>query len=332
MKSKKWFTTIALSAMLGSTITWGVQRLIEKREDSEYANQINLEYKRGQGFKYIKPLRFVENKLEDPDYLSLKKDLQTTIDSLQQSGSLSSASVYLRDFDKSGWIHVNPDYRYHPGSLLKMGALFNILQQAELDSNFLGKAIVYKPTQEFTPPQTFNTKSIKEGEHYSIEQLLEYMIAFSDNKATSAIHPFIQYQRYLKNFRELNLSDPVGSNANYLLKANEISVFLKVLYNGTFLSPLMSEKAMDILMKCDFKKGMSAGLPPTVPIAHKFGEYGNSKGDHELHETGIIYLREKPYLLTIMTSGKKVENLASSIALLTKKTSHYLLHLPSKKH
>ncbi len=330
MDKKNWLVTIALSALVGSSVTWGVQRLIESHQMEQNADHVHLEFKRGQGYKFIKPLRFVESKNEFKAYLNLKSDLANTIDSLKEAGTLQSASVYLRDFEYSGWIHVNPDNRFHPGSLLKIGALFNILQQAELDSNLLSKTIEYHPTKEFAPPQTYNNKSIVEGQTYSVQQLLEYMIAYSDNKATTIIHPLIQYQQYLKNFSALNLSEPNGSNTNYLIHANEISNLFKVLYNGTFLSPRMSEKAIEIFMKCDFKKGMSAGLPHTVPIAHKFGEYGNRKGDHELHEMGIIYLRDKPYLLTIMTSGKKVDNLAPAIALLTKKTSQYLLQLPLK--
>lgn len=93
----------------------------------------------------------------------------------------------------------------------------------------------------------------------------------------------------------------------------------------------MSEKALEILMRCDFKNGMSAGLPNSVPVAHKFGEFGLPNRDHELHEMGIMYLRDKPYLLTIMTTGKKVENLAPAIAKLTQQTSKYLLKLNAQK-
>lgn len=330
MEMKRWLVTIVLSALIGSTITWGIQKMIQVNRN-ESAQISEIQFKRRTGFKFIKPLQFVESKNESELYFELKQQLEETIDSLKEKGDLKAASVYLRDFDQSGWIEVNPSNRFHPGSLLKIGALYEILLQAEKDTSLLSKQLMYLPGKEKIPSQSYCSKSIKANYPYSIRELLNYMIANSDNYATSVLHGVLNYNNYLNIFSALNMSVPDGSNPNYTLKASDISNFFKVLYNSTFLSPEMSEMAVEIFMKCDFKSGMSAGLPSTVPIAHKFGEYGNSKGEHELHEMGIVYLRDKPYLITIMTSGKNVDKLAPVIAKLTQQTSKYLLKLDAQK-
>ncbi len=330
MKLKYWLMTIVLSALLGSTITWGIQKVIQNNS-TEGGDFSIYEFNRRSGFKFIKPLQFIESKIEYPDFLNLKQQLEETIDSLESAGVLGSASVYLRDFEQAGWIHVNPKNQFHPGSLMKIGTLYDVLLQAERDTSLLHKKLIFQPGKEKIPTQSFGTKSIKPNTEYSIYELLNYMIAHSDNNATSVLHSVVNYANYLQIFNELNIPRPNASSAQYTLKASEISNFFKVLYNSTLLSPEMSEKAFEILIRCDFKKGMSAGLPSSVTLAHKFGEYGYPNSDHELHEMGIMYLKDKPYLLTIMTKGKDVKNLGPTIALLTKKTSQYLLKSVSKK-
>jgi beta-lactamase class A len=330
MEMKRWFVTIALSAAIGSTITWGIQKMIQDGNE-ETIELSHIEFKRRSGYKFIKPLQFVESKYEYSSYINLKNQLQQTIDSLIEIGQLSAASVYLRDFDQSGWIHVNPENKFHPGSLLKMGTLYEVLLQAERDSSLLAKKLMFQPGTERIPTQSYGSRSIKPNTEYSVYELLNYMIAYSDNYATSVLHSVVNYDNYLKIFTELNIPKPNVSSAQYTLKASEISNFLKVLYNSTFLSPVMSEKAFEILMRCDFKNGMSAGLPNSVPVAHKFGEFGLPNSDHELHEMGIMYLRDKPYVLTIMTAGKKVDHLAPAIAKITQQTSKYLLKLDAQK-
>ncbi len=311
--------------IIGSTITWGVERYLMHYENND-AHESSFQFARTNGFEFIKPLQFVDAKNESPDYLELKIQLEKSIDSLKEKGQINEISVYLRDFENSDWLSINPNQLFHPGSLLKLGAMISVLQRAQIEPELLQTKVTYQPTGEIIPTQTFNNKSIVIGQTYSVEELLDYMIAYSDNNATSLLHSFIDHDKYLENFRKLKIPEPIGTNKLYQLKASEISNIFKVLYNGTMLNPEMSEKAIRILMKCDFKKGMSAGLPASVPIAHKFGEFGGRNNQHEIHEMGIIYLKNKPYILTIMTSGKSADELNKIIALLTRQVSYNLLH------
>jgi beta-lactamase class A len=328
MSKRFWLATIVLSIAAGSTGTLGIQQLINRSNNKESDNVYYFDFKREEGFKYIMPLQYVEAASESEKYLDLKNQLTDCIDSLKKTGDINRASVYLRDFDHSEWMSVFPNERFHPGSILKLGALINILQQADRDTSLLKKKLEFHPNHEKIPSQSYCKKSIIEGRSYSIEQLLEYMIANSDNYATSVLHQVMNYNDYLRIFSTLHIPVPDGANPNYAVRANEISNLLKVLYNGTFLSPKMSEKAIEIMMKCDFNSGMQAGLSPQIKIAHKFGEYGTKDGLHELHEMGIIYLGVKPYLLTIMTEGKNIKTLAPTIAKLTENSRKYLSFHP----
>ena len=327
MSTRTAIIVIIASFIIGGIATWGAEYLLNHDQATD---NCQYELDTDDHFEWVKPLLFAEPKCESQEHQDLKLSIENTIDSLVAAGTLDRASFYWRDFDKGNWIGVHPEQEYHPGSLLKLGAFYNILQQASQDTTLLNQRLTYHKTEEKIPAQTFSKKSIGEGQSYSIMELLEYMVAYSDNYATSLLHNVMSYPKYLQIFSSLHLPLPDGSNPNYSVTASQFSNFFKVLYNGTFLNPSMSELAIKLLMKCDFDQGMVAGLPQDTKIAHKFGEWGNREGQHELHEMAIIYLGNKPYLLTIFTSGKELKQLSPSLAVLTKKTHQYLRALNRK--
>jgi hypothetical protein len=89
------------------------------------------------------------------------------------------------------------------------------------------------------------------------------------------------------------------------------------LFNAGYLSIANSEYAVKLLTECDFKEGFLKGLPAGTPVAHKFGEWGDGGVQHELHESGIIYLDGEAYILTVMTSGKNIQDLTKTIQEIT---------------
>ena len=54
--------------------------------------------------------------------------------------------------------------------------------------------------------------------------------------------------------------------------------------------------------------GIVAGVPAGVKVAHKFGEGTGSTSDNEsvvsiLNDCGIVYKKDHPYIICIMTEG-----------------------------
>jgi hypothetical protein len=72
----------------------------------------------------------------------------------------------------------------------------------------------------------------------------------------------------------------------------------------------------------EYKDGLIAGVPSNITISHKFGEreLTDEKGNvvNQLHDCGIVYYPEHPYLLCIMTRGKNIDNLSRSISAISK--------------
>jgi beta-lactamase class A len=143
------------------------------------------------------------------------------------------------------------------------------------------------------------------------------MIKYSDNNATYLLKKNLDVAQFNKTYDNVGLPVPNIMDVNYSLSAEDFSVFLKVLFNAGYLSIENSEFAIKLLTQCDFKEGFLKGLPAGTPVAHKFGEWGDGGMQHELHESGIIYLNGDAYILTVMTSGKNIQDLTKTIQEIT---------------
>src|SRR6185437_13516132 len=89
----------------------------------------------------------------------------------------------------------------------------------------------------------------------------------------------------------------------------------------TYLSPEMSEKALKLLSQTTFTSGIVAGVPKNIPVAHKFGERAyDTDATKELHDCGIVYFPNHPYMLCIMTKGTDFGSLATVLKTISQKT------------
>ncbi len=258
----------------------------------------------------VNPLLLVDPDCEAPAYMGLKATLQNYIDENKVSGRITSASVYFRNLTSAEWIDCNPELTYHPGSLAKLPMLFAYLRKAENDPSILKKSIFFDKVGEgHEHTQTFNSKAIEKGHSYTVKELLDYMIGYSDNAATYLLNVNMGFDPYLKIYSDLGLRVPSTADRNYEMSTKEYSRFFIVLYNSTYLSQEMSQLACTLLNNNEFNEGLLKAIPSSIKTIHKFGEMGDvTKNSHELHESAIVFIENKPYLLTVMTKGsdKKV--------------------------
>ena len=270
------------------------------------------------GYNMIKPILSVNQEHEFNGFSPLKAKIMNVVEDNKRTGLLSSASVYLFNFSDGKWLSVNPAEAYNPGSLIKLPLLISLLKESETDPAVLSKKITFND-QAAIPTQTFNSNAIKKGNSYSVKELMHYMIAYSDNNATKLLNNTVVVKDFVKTFTDLNLPEPNVKDANYQITAKNYSDFFIALYYATYLSKNSSESAMELLSQCDFKDGFVKELPSAIKVAHKFGEWGDNRmGIHEMHESGVVYLSNRPYLLTVMTKGNNSKDLATVVSKISK--------------
>ena len=269
--------------------------------------------KRLKGYQFVNPLLFVDNACESEVLWPIKQRITEIIDANKQTNDLFSASFYFKDFNSNDWTSLNQDEKYFPGSLLKVPELIAFLKMNEVNPGLLNKEILFDHYFQTDKKPVFLSKSIVLGQRYTIRQLLDYMITYSDNNATILLNNAIDVKIFQKVFTDLGLEAPNWNAGNYPVSAKDFSVFMRALYNGAYLNIKDSEFATELLSKCNFKEGIIKGLPNGTKVAHKFGESGDAV-EKQLHESAIVYLNGKVYLLTIMTKGKDNKKLADIIS------------------
>jgi len=281
--------------------------------------------KRLNGYKYIKPLLFVDNQYESDELAQLKGTLNNLIQNYKNSGTIISASLYIKEYNNNGWMGINQDEKYLPGSLMKVPELITFLKMEEEHPGTLNKVLTMKAHYIMDKHPEYLSKTIEMGKEYTVRELLRYMIEYSDNNATSLLFDNMDKATFKKVFTDFGMTCPDLSAQNYPISAREYTYFMRSLYNASYLNIKNSEFATELLSKCNFKKGLVAGIPADIKISHKFGESGDPNEKH-LSESGIIYLNDNPYTLTIMTKGKDMNKLPEVIKQLSSAIYQYMVN------
>lgn len=270
----------------------------------------------------INPLLGCEiSKSDFPELRPIKDSLQNILAKYQPNGKMISTSVYLRLLNSGRWFDINGDMVYAPASLLKVPLLIAYFKIAEADPSVLSQTMYYDGRFETTEiPEIAQERRIKKNTSYTVGDLISHMIIDSSNVAMYILNDHLNQAQLKKVYDDLEITGPFQQKENFM-SAKNYSFFFRVLYNTSYLSRELSQRALTMLTQTSYNNGITAKLPRNLVVAHKYGSrvYDDEnpvKG--ELHECGIVYYPEHPYLLCIMTtsySSQESENLVSDLSL-----------------
>jgi beta-lactamase class A len=321
---QKKVSGLALSIILllfgGCTLAW----VIDKKNDNHTINKLQENslqacklkmYRKPNGTNLTHPLIMNEMVQESECMDNIKSAGQDFINENIKNNLIANASVYFRNLESGECFTINNEVAYNPGSLFKLPVLMTYLKLSETNTQLLNSSITYDVDVNKLPNQTFGVESkVKLGGTYLIKMLLEEMAINSDNNATMLLNSFLDTKTLNKIFTDLEIEIPNMHDMNYAISVKDYSKFLRVLYNSTYLNDANSEYALQILTKSPFKEGITKLLPKGTICAHKFGEFGDANGNVQLHESGIVYVANMPYLVTIMSKGSNAKTLSDFVA------------------
>lgn len=250
------------------------------------------------------------------EFSDFKVGLVEKIGTLINQGKADHVSVYLRDLRFGPWMGIGEDDMYSAASLLKVPVLLTVLRLAEQRPSILAQRVEITPELIGTYKVIFQPeKTIEAGKIYTVDELLVYMIVYSDNNATNALHAYLatispDEPLFVRTMEELGYLGDNRTEDN--LSVKQSASMFRILYNGSYLGKEMSQKALLLLSSSAFREGIVAGVPPGTAVAHKFGERIDA-GSQQLHDCGIVYHPQNHYLLCIMTKGKNEHTLATVI-------------------
>jgi beta-lactamase class A len=268
---------------------------------------------RDQSNKFTKPVRYFDIPMAASRLKPLNAKIQKILSAHSDNGELSDASVYLRNLETGEWTSINDKAQFHPGSLIKVPMLLYYLKASEKDPSVLDKKLMIPSGVKGIPNHTYAEQTIALDKEYTVRELLKYMASYSDNRATYLLNNNCDIPTFQNMFVELGLAKPQVHDTAYAISVKDFSVFMRVLYNSTYVNATNSDYALSLLSESSFDSGMKNKLPANILVARKFGE-ANRAGNRELHESGIVYCENKPYLLIVMSKGFDVKALATMIS------------------
>jgi len=274
------------------------------------------------GFSYVSPLLDVElpegyGVRREP--IPFKQKVKKFVDQQIKAGNVREMSVYYRDLSDGPWFGINEKVAYNPASMMKVSLMIAWLKRAEKDPSVLQRKLAFDEKAHKGRLQILKPgQSIKSGVSYTVEDLIRYMIQYSDNKAMLLLNSNMTAEdfRFINNNMDVN-NEP--DTAEYTITVKSYSGFLRILYNASFLNREMSEKALELMSHEEFPYGIVAGIPKGVKLASKFGEFVREEnpGDIQLHEFGIVYHPKGPYILGVLTRGNNWKGQADVIKSLS---------------
>lgn len=276
---------------------------------------------RESGFKFINPLLECDtarNAIENNELNPFKNKIESFIKNAFDKKRADSISVYFRKLNDGPWFSIGPTENFSPASLLKVPLMIAILKEAETNPKILTKKMKFEGIKDLTTVQRIRpSKTLESRKSYTVEELLYRMIVYSDNNAFYLLEDAVNSDIYKKTYDDMGIVNPYVVDEDDFISAETYASFFRVLFNASYLNKEMSEKAMEYLANAEFKDGLVAGVPSNIVVAHKFGEHkhmlGNNNEIYQLHDCGIIYYPNHPYLLCVMTKGNSFEYLVADI-------------------
>ncbi|MDE1919620.1 MAG: serine hydrolase [Patescibacteria group bacterium] len=295
----------------------------------EAGSSFSLLFVKNTPYEFVRPLLgiAIPKSYDQGKWDPLRAEVLQTAAALPES-ALVRYAYYFKDLTTGAWTGVNEKDQYDPASMLKLVVAIAVYKQSETTPGFLSRELTY--TQDlaninaafpFAPPV-----ALKVGESYTVPFLLKEMLSDSDNAAKDLLLSSIDQATIDRTYTDLSIPKPDDLDSNgYTISPVDYTRFLRVLYYGTYdISWSNSNRLLQLLNGATFTNGLVAGIPNTVPVAHKYGEHviganGVEQGV-ELSDCGIVYHPKSPYTICVMTEGKNPLVLANFIARLSRVT------------
>jgi len=271
---------------------------------------------RSGGYQFINPLLECElgDALQGNLLKPFKSKVQNAINEEIKSGSITTAAVYYRDLNNGPTFGINENEDFAPQSLLKVPLMIAYYKLAESDSDLLQQKLAVTDPAKYSPDTQNPDVDIQLGSSYTIEELIQKMIIYSNNNAFSLLLGAIDLDRINQVHKDLGLTVLDASTPEDFISVKEYASLFRVLYNASYLNREMSERALQLLSRVVFVDGIARGVPEQYLVAHKYGirETGASN-ERQLHDCGIVYYPEHPYLICVMTRGSDFDKLSGAI-------------------
>lgn len=253
--------------------------------------------------------------VRSPKENQMKSEVEAFIAESKSAGRVESISVFYRDLFNGPSFGIDTDIHFTPASLLKVPLMIAYFKEAEKNPHLLEEKLTYDPKNELPggASQVIGTPiPLIAGKKYDVEFLINRMITVSDNSSAKMLVDRLKNVNISQTLNDMGIQVHNKEGGTWI-DVRSYASLMRILYNSTYLSRTYSNAALAMLSRSEYRDGLPAGVDPGVAVAHKFGERTLNK-IVQLHDCGIVYFPNRPYLLCVMTRGKSFADLTPTIA------------------
>jgi beta-lactamase class A len=240
----------------------------------------------------------------------LREELQKLV---REEGP-ATISIYYEFLNTGANIQINNEQRFYPASLVKLPTAMVAMKKVERGEWHLNDMLVlYEEDKDNRYGKLYEQPT---GTKFTIKKLLESLLIESDNTAHRML------MRNLSDQELAGLKDDIGLSElfdeKHEISAKEYSRIFRSLYISSYLNRDSSQQILDWLTQTKFDHTLPSGLPKGTAFAHKIGE---DDVEQNYLDSGIVYLPNRPYLLSVMIKGHD-QGKAESIMKRVSKAAH----------
>ncbi len=241
------------------------------------------------------------------DFQELRESLQKKYEGENEKYIIS---VYFEYLPTGSNIAVNKDTEIWPASLIKIPVAMAALKKVQDKKWKIDNELVI--LDEDKDNEYGDMYKEPTGTTYSIKRFLDKTLIDSDNTAHFVLLRNLDGEELEDVYVHLGMDDVINAlkrskddeDIDNRITAKRYTIFFRSLYNASYLNQEYSELFLNILSQAPGEL-LSKGLPEEVRFVHKTGiridEFVRA-------DSGIVYAKNRPYLLTVMVQAKSKED------------------------
>lgn len=230
----------------------------------------------------------------------------------------AEVAVAFGTLDGRASLLINEDTVFHAASTMKVPVMVELFRQAAAGTVSLDDRVPV--VNEFRSvvdgsPYTLAVSDDSDpamytavGQERTYRELCDAMITVSSNLATNVLIDRLGADRVAAAMQRYGAAGMVvrrgvedgkafAAGLNNTATARGYFAILAAIGRGEAVSPEASARMVRILARQAFRRGIPAGLPAGIEVAHKTGTITR------IHHDGGIVLAPRPYVLVVLTRG-----------------------------
>ncbi|MDK2784135.1 MAG: beta-lactamase class [Bacillota bacterium] len=203
--------------------------------------------------------------------------------------------IYFWDLKTGAHFGINETVALPAASSIKVVValyLYNLVAEGKLS---LDERMAYDPELDYEGGAGVIQFTASPGQTFTLRELASLMIRVSDNIAWHMLTRRLGKENLKAFMRSLGGKTVYPDDKNFST-AEDLSTYMRAALDFAERNPDVGGLLIDDLTHSIYKDGLPALLPEDIRVAHKVGALPAVAND-----TGIVFLPNRPYILTVMT-------------------------------